>query len=97
MLFTWDERKNRSNRRKHGLALADAVPIFEGPMLALPDDREEYGEDRWIGIGITHDRIAVVAFADLGAERIRIISLRKANQRERRLFEKAIADQLEED
>jgi uncharacterized protein len=96
-IFEWDERKNRSNLRKHGFDLADAVPMFNGPMLALPDDREEYEENRWIGIGITHGRIAVVAFAECGEECIRIISLRKANQRERRLFEETIANAMEED
>ena len=97
MTFEWDARKNKSNLRKHGFDLADAVPMFDGPMLALPDEREEYGEGRWIGIGITHGRIAVVAFAERGGECIRIISLRKANQGERRLFEETTADKLEED
>ena len=96
MEFEWDEGKNRSNLRKHGFGLADAVPMFEGPMLALPDDREEYGESRWIGIGVTHGRIAVVAFAERSEACLRIISLRKANQRERRLFEETIAHKLEE-
>lgn len=66
-------------------------------MLALPDDREEYGENRWIEIGVTHGRIAVVVFAERGEACLRIISLRKANQRERRLFEETIANKLEED
>jgi len=70
--------------------------MFDGPMLALPDDREDYGENRWNGIGITHGRVAVVAFAERDPARIRIISLRKANERERKLFEEAIANQLEE-
>ena len=70
--------------------------MFEGPMLALPDTRQDYGEDRWIGIGITHSRVAVVAFAECGEDCIRIISLRKANRRERELFEEAVKDELDE-
>ena len=96
MKFIWDDRKNRSNLRKHGLDLSDSVPMFDGPMLASPDTREEYEEERWIGIGVTHGRVVVVAFAERGENCIRIISLRKANQRERKLFEEAIADELEE-
>lgn len=97
MKFEWDEPKNRANLRKHGLDLRDAVPMFDGPMLAQADTREDYGEERWIGIGVTHGRVAVVAFAERNEGCIRIISLRKANRHERKLFEEAIADQLEED
>jgi uncharacterized DUF497 family protein len=95
--FEWDEPKNRANLRKHGFDLCDAVPMFDGPMLAQADTREDYGEERWIGIGVTHGRVAVVAFAERNEGCIRIISLRKANRHECKLFEEAIADQLEED
>jgi uncharacterized protein len=71
--------------------------MFDGPMLAQADTREDYGEkNRWIGIGVTRGRVAVVAFAERDEGRIRIISLRKANRHERKLFEEAIANQLEE-
>jgi len=95
--FEWNLRKNTANFRKHGFDLADAAPMFEGPMLALPDTRQDYGEERWIGIGTTNGRVAVVAFAECGEDCIRIISLRKANRRERELFEEAIQNKLEED
>ena len=96
MQFEWDPKKRAANLRKHGLDLVDAVSIFEGPMLALPDTRQDYGEDRWIGVGITNGRVAVVAFAECGADCIRIISLRKANRHERKLFEEAVKNELEE-
>jgi uncharacterized DUF497 family protein len=95
--FEWDERKNQANLRKHGFDLCDAVPMFDGPMLAQPDTRQDYEERRWIAVGLTHGRVAVVAFAERGGDCIRIISLRKANQRERTFFEEAIANELEED
>jgi hypothetical protein len=95
--FEWDPRKGAANLRKHGFDLADAVPMFEEPMLAQPDTREDYGEERWIGIGTTNGRVAVVAFAECGEDCIRIISLRKANRHERELFEEAVKNQLEED
>ncbi|MGA8271766.1 MAG: BrnT family toxin [Candidatus Sulfotelmatobacter sp.] len=58
--FEWDEAKNRSNIRKHGLDFADAEEMFCGFLLAHPDLREDYGEKRWVGIGTTSGRTAVV-------------------------------------
>lgn len=52
MRFTWDEKKNRTNLRDHGLDFADAWRVFQTPMLTRLDTREDYGEDRWIGIGL---------------------------------------------
>jgi uncharacterized protein len=46
MKFEWDETKNRANIRKHGLDFADAEEMFHGALLAYPDTREDYGEDR---------------------------------------------------
>jgi uncharacterized protein len=97
MKFERDERKSQNNLRKHGFDLRDAVSMFDGPMLAQADTREDYGENRWIGIGVTHNRVAVVAFAERDEDCIRTISLRKANRHESKLFEEAIANELEED
>jgi len=95
--FEWDEKKNRQNIRKHGLDFADAEEMFNDTLLFWPDVREDYGENRWIGIGTIRGRTAVVAFTERGPETIRIISLRKANRRESKQYEKAIQDKLEED
>ena len=95
MRFEWDEEKNRANLRKHGFHLAEAPEMFAGPFLARPDTREDYGEERWIGVGITRGRLAFVAFAVISDETIRIISLRKATNEERKDYETAIADGLE--
>ena len=90
MNFEWDEAKNRKNIRKHGIDFADAPEVFAGPMLVRLDTREDYGEDRWLGIGLLRGRAVFVAFAESEPDLIRIISVRKANQNERREFEKAI-------
>lgn len=50
-------------------------------LLAKKDDRKDYGEKRMIGYALIDDRLYCVVFTDRGSER-RIISLRKANQRE---------------
>ena len=95
MNFEWDAAKNRSNIRKHGFDLADAAEMFQGALRVRPDTREEYGESRWIGIGMIRHRIAVVAFAERADETVRIISVRKANHNERKQYEKALQDELE--
>ena len=60
-------------------------------MLIRLDMRQDYGEDRWIGIGITHGRVVVVVYTEQdNGETIRIISLRKALKHERKRFEEAI-------
>ncbi|MGH9511816.1 MAG: BrnT family toxin [Terriglobales bacterium] len=96
MIFEWNQAKNRANIRKHGLDFADAEELFRGILLAHPDLREDHEEERWIGIGAMQGRTLVVAFTQRGPETIRIISLRKATRRERKQYEEAIQDQLEE-
>jgi uncharacterized protein len=44
MRYTWDERKNRSNIARHGVAFENAKRIFEGPTVEKADDRIDYGE-----------------------------------------------------
>lgn len=88
MKFTWDEQKNRINLKKHGLSFADAWEVFESPMIVDLDERVDYGEDRWIGIGRIKSRIIVViVYVEPDDEVIRVISLRKALSHERQLYE----------
>jgi uncharacterized protein len=95
MKFEWDEVKNRANIRKHGFGFADAEAMFNGPFLVRPDTREDYGEDRWIGIGYTRGRFVFLSFAECAEGVIRIISLRKADHEERKEYEEAIKNGLE--
>ena len=95
MKFEWDEGKNRANIRKHGFDFADAEEMFRGVLVVGPDTREDYGEKRWVGLGMIRERVAHVVFAERDLETIRIISLRKATSREQKEYEKAIADRLE--
>ena len=93
--FEWDEAKNRANLRKHGLDFADAEEMFRGGFFYEPDTREDYGENRWTGLGMIRERIAHVVFVERGMETVRVISLRKASRRECKEYEKAIQDRLE--
>jgi uncharacterized DUF497 family protein len=93
--FEWDEQKNAANIHKHGFDFTDAWEIFEAPMLTAPDTREDYGEERWIGIGFLRARVVVVIYAERSDDVIRVISLRKALKHERIRLEEAIRDQLD--
>ena len=62
-------------------------------MYVAPDISENYGEDRWIGIGDFSGRIVVIAFTERGDETIRIISMRKALKHERKYYEETIQDE----
>jgi uncharacterized protein len=59
-------------------------------MLTALDDRGEYGEDRWVGIGLLRSRIVVIVWTEPSEETVRVISVRKALRYERREYEAAI-------
>ncbi len=87
MQFEWDDAKNQENIRKHKIDFADVSPMFASPMLIEPDDRSDYGEDRWFGVGFLHNNIAVVIWTERQNDIIRIISVRRANRHEQQRLE----------
>lgn len=82
MRFEWDEAKNQINIRKHGIDFNDIPEVFNHPMLAMRDDRADYGEERWISIGWIKILIGVVVYTERSGDVIRIISARKATKQE---------------
>ncbi len=94
MKFEWDEYKNESNIEKHGLDFGDAAEIFDGPMLIAFDTRRDYGEERWIGLGLIEYRVVVVVYTYRDTNTVRVISLRKALQHEKYQYEKFIRNRL---
>lgn len=70
---------------ERGLDMARAAEIFSGATLTVEDDREDYGETRLITIGFLDSRMVVMVWTPRGAAR-RIISLRKANEREQKAY-----------
>jgi uncharacterized protein len=90
MKFEWDEVKRRANYAKHGLDLRDAAKVFQGITLTAEDERRDYGEKRFISLGLLEDVVVVVVYTER-SERIRLISMRKANQKERRAYEEKIS------
>ncbi len=78
-----------SNLRKHGIDFIDVVDFEWDTALVVPDTRKEYGEPRYIALGYLDDAVHCLIFTERG-ENKRIISLRKANGRERKRYEKTI-------
>ncbi len=91
MQFEWDEAKNFENIRKHEIDFADVTTMFDGKMLIELDDRFDYGEDRWFGIGFLGSGIAVVVWTERHKNVFRIISARRANRHEQRRFEQYLS------
>lgn len=70
---------------ERGLDMSRAAEIFDGDTLTVEDDRQDYGETRQITIGFLDARMVVMVWTQRGTAR-RIISLRKANEREQRAY-----------
>jgi len=90
--FEWSDEKNQLNIKKHGVSFEEAKEVFLDPLhISKLDHRFNYFEERWITLGATSkNKILVVAnmfFDENGEEIIRIISARKANQKERLFYE----------
>jgi uncharacterized DUF497 family protein len=84
--FTWHDRKAARNARDHGVTFEAARDVFSDPFaVEWHDEREDYGEDRYVIVGIVENRLLYVAYTMRG-EKIRIISARKAEPHERRLY-----------
>jgi uncharacterized DUF497 family protein len=91
MLFVWDEAKRRANLRKHGIDFARAEQIFCGITLTAEDNREAYGERRFLSLGLLDDQVVSVAHTE-NDEEIRIISIRKATKREAQFYFSQVID-----
>ena len=85
MNVTFDPAKNAANLAKHGVSLLDAADFEWDAALVWPDQRQDYAEARMVALVPVNDRLFCVVFVDRPPEQPterRIISLRKANNRE---------------
>jgi len=89
MGFEWDEKKNRSNQQKHGLNFADNAQVFVGRTLTFEDSRQAHGEARHLTVGSLAGRVVIIAHTSRG-DATRIISMRKANARERARYQERL-------
>ena len=90
MIIVWDEEKSRANMDKHGLSFETAQRVFDDPLHLSRQDRLEGGEQRWQTIGLAEGVVLLLVvhtYTDAeGQENIRIISARKADRTERRIY-----------
>jgi len=84
--FEWHAKKAARNYAEHGITFEVALEVFDDPdVLDVPDDREDYGEDRFNAIGQVKGRPLVVTYT-LRGPKIRLISARLAEPHERRQY-----------
>jgi uncharacterized protein len=84
--FEWDEEKSNGNLIKHGISFDDASEVFYGPVIVRRSTRND--EERWLAIGISHDRLMSVIFTRRN-DLIRIISARRPRPDEKRAYRDA--------
>jgi len=89
MIIEWDDNKNQRNIQRRGLDFRDAKSILKGPTIEGEDTRKNYGEVRWVAHGLFRGFIVVIVYT-IRNDKIRIISLRYANKRERGRYEHKI-------
>jgi len=94
LLFEWDQAKNLSNQRKHGVSFEEAAQVFLNPLYLSWKERVQDGEQRWQTCGpVEGQSLLIVAhtiveeFEDgREIEVVRIISARRAEAKERRRY-----------
>ncbi len=91
MRYEWDEAKRRANLRKHGIDFADAAQVFAGTTVTIEDTRFDYGETRFVTLGLLKTKVVVIVHTEED-DSIRIISIRKATKNEEANYFKEIAD-----
>ena len=91
MKFTWSERKRSLNLKQHGLDFVDAPTVFIGLTFTYEDDRFPYQEQRFVTLGLLAGIPVSVVHTETAHE-IRIISFRKATQREARIYFSQVQD-----
>jgi len=93
--FEWDDAKNASNQRKHGVSFEEAAEVFLDPLYVSVRERIEDGEERWQTFGVVEGSLLLMVAHTLREESghgswtdvIRIITAREATARERRRYE----------
>lgn len=88
MQYEWDDAKEQANLAKHGMAFSEVVAFDWNTAMQAVDERADYGETRWIALGLIGTRVHVLIYTRR-EQAIRVISLRKANRREVRRYEQA--------
>lgn len=85
MRFSWHEPKRLATLQRRGLDFAQAEMVFMGPTFTFEDDRKDYGEQRWVTMGLLREKVVVIVHTE-SEDEIHIISMREAEKDEQILF-----------
>ncbi|HEY8565042.1 MAG TPA: BrnT family toxin [Beijerinckiaceae bacterium] len=85
MRITFDPEKRDVTLRSRGLDFLDCVEVFAGPTASFEDVRFDYGETRVVTVGLLRGRMVIVVWTARGEAR-HVISMRKANDREKQRY-----------
>lgn len=91
MKFEWDEDKQQANLRKHGIDFADIWQFFENETDEIVDDHFDYGEIRYLSLGLLFGEVIAVSHTQAN-DSTRIISARKAEKYEQEKYFRTIRD-----
>ena len=94
-MLSWDQAKDRANRKKHGISFGAASLVFEDPFHLSRVERVVQGEERWQTIGNAGGIVLLLVVhtwpeETAGEQQIRIISARRATREERELYEEGV-------
>ena len=87
-MIEWDDEKRNQTLKERGLDFADVALVDWDQALTIQDSRQPYSETRFVTYAEIKNRLCVLAWCQRG-DNIRVISLRKANQREIDIYEKS--------
>ena len=94
MRFAWDLQKSAANLTARGFDFEFATLIFGGPTVETPDRRKDYGEERIVAIGLAQGIELTVVYTDRavpGDVERRIISARRSDRHERKVYKAALS------
>jgi uncharacterized protein len=80
-----DPRKRKANLRKHKVDLTEGYAAFDGPMVTREDTREDYGEQRFVSLGLSRGKVVVLVWVD-DEDEPRLISCRQAEPHEEEAY-----------
>lgn len=86
MEITYDAEKREQTLEQRGIDFEDAACVFAGTVISVEDDRHDYGETRYQTLGLLKGRLVMVVWTPRGEAR-HVISMRKANERERKKYQ----------
>ena len=84
--FTWREDKHAANIKNHKVSFLQAALIFENEILEMIDDREDYGELRYVALGHVQATVYRVVYIRPDDRTVHIISAWNANKHDQRAY-----------